>query len=208
MRGLGAGLAWTVAVAALFGLAPAPPGAARAPATTYTFVSIPDWLNGDLGDVRGLPGHDPGDGNSWNAQYAASIALVTSEVAAQHPDAVLVAGDLAGGHWGCDDAGIGVFGPVGSRRSRLAALSRAGDFYYGEWRSRFAEAGIPLSRIHPAVGDHDIGDNPWPPGGFKHRAVPEFRAAFARNLLRTPGGARRFPEHPGPGSQWKDTPCT
>ena len=42
----------------------------------------------------------------------------------------------------------------------------------------FKEAGY--SRLLMAVGDHELGDNPWPPGTAVSRCQPQFRKAFAK----------------------------
>ena len=173
-------------------------------APVYTFVSAPDLFNADLGDVRGLPGWDPGDPNSWNASYAQAIDRAMSEMAAHHPDAVLVAGDLVGGHWARDDANTGIFGPIGTHAERLAAVRAAGNFYYGRWRSFWAAHGIGISRLYPAIGDHEIGDQWWyaPP---KYNRIPTARDTFVDNLLTKANGTRRFPRHPHANSQWDET---
>ena len=105
------------------------------------------------------------------------------------------------GRWGRDDSGAGVFGPVRTERQRLAATRRAAATYYPAWSERLAGHGLVP---YPALGDHEIGDNPWRrPGdpwiGFKRKNVPAFKQLFARELLtagrrgatiRGPPGAR------------------
>lgn len=174
------------------------------PLPVYTFVSAPDLFNGDLGDVRGLPGWEPGDPNSWNASYAQAVDKAMGEMAAYHPDAVLVAGDLVQGHWGRDVASTGIFGPVATHVQRIAALRRAGNLYYGQWRSFWADHGIGRSTLYPTIGDHEIGDNFWR-SPQKYNLVPTARDSFVDNLLTKANGARRFLNHPDANSQWDDT---
>ena len=174
------------------------------PLPVYTFVSAPDLFNGDLGDVRGLPRWEPGDPNSWNASYAQAVHKTMGEIAAHHPDAILVAGDLVQGHWGKDVANTGIFGPVATHAQRIAALRRAGSFYYGRWRSFWAQHGIGTSKLYPTIGDHEIGDNWWR-SPRKYNLVPAARDSFVDNLLRRPNGARRFLSHPDANSQWGNT---
>jgi hypothetical protein len=149
-----------------------------------TLVSIPDFINADVGDVRGIdrPGYlgwDPGDPNSINAYYRDTLNVVLNQVASENPDAVLVAGDEVNGHWGVDYDKTGIFGPVDTYEHKLQALRNAGALYYGQWKNRFAQRGL---RVYPAVGDHEVGDNPWPRGEFKNRAFATFKNTWARHF--------------------------
>lgn len=164
-----------------------------------TFVSAPDLLNGDVADVRPSRrgrGWERGDPNSWNADYEAAVRTVFGSIASHDPDAVLVAGDLVEGHWGIDVDRTGIFGPVDTFKQRRRAVRRAGNTYYGAWKSYFATAGVDPSTVYPAVGDHEVGDNPWPAGSFKHRAVGTFKSVWRRHFTRAAGGGQRFPMRP------------
>jgi len=164
---------------------------------TYRFLSSPDFLNADIGDVREDPSWRPGQPNSTNASYERALDTI---LGAWHDEGVrdlLVAGDLVEGHWGRDDADTGTFGPVGTLPERKAAVARAGALYYGQWRERIEQAGLVP---YPAVGDHELGDNPWPAdspgyGRFKHRAFGTFLSAFG-DALTTEDGRPRFASHP------------
>jgi hypothetical protein len=173
--------------------------------TAYRFVAAPDIFNQDIGDVRGEPGWDEGDPNSWTPQLDAAADTVLDEIAAQQPQSLLVAGDLVEGHWGRDDLGTGIFGPTRTRAERTASLRRAGTFYHGQNRARLLRHGLD---VYAAVGDHDIGDNPWAGGSersrFKRSHIDDFRSLFARAYNTTAVGTRRFPDRPV-GSQWEDT---
>jgi hypothetical protein len=150
-----------------------------------TLVSIPDFLNVDVGDVRGIdrPGNlgwDPGDPNSINSYYRAMLKVVLDQVASENPDAVLVAGDEVNGHWGYADTDhTGIFGPLNTYEQKLQAIRNAGGLYYEQWKERFARRGL---RVYPAVGDHEIGDNPWPSGKFKYRAFDTFKDTWAHHF--------------------------
>jgi hypothetical protein len=149
-----------------------------------TLVSIPDFTNADVGDVSGIDrsgylGWDPGDPNSINAYYRNTLNVVLNQVASENPDAVLVAGDEVNGHWGVDYDGTGIFGPVNTYEQKLQALRNAGALYYQKWKGRFAQRGLT---VHPAVGDHEVGDNPWPSGWFKTRAFATFKSTWARHF--------------------------
>lgn len=160
----------------------------------FRFVSIPDFLNLDIADAGSGPvGSLPDGTNSINRSWRKAVGVVLDQVKAEEPQAVLVAGDLVGGHWGQDESGSGVFGPVGSDAQRRAAIARAGELYYGQWARFFADRDLT---VFPAVGDHDIGDNPWPAGSFEERAVPTYRQVFARHFTLTPSGDPRFAARP------------
>jgi len=185
---------------------PAVPSAPDLPGA-YRFVSAPDFLNQDVADLTadGRTEHvDPRTGavaNSTNREYDAGLRHVMDEMASHGTRDVLVAGDLVEGRWGRDDSRSGVFGPVRTDRQRMRAWRRAAAVYYPAYRQRFADHDL---RILPAVGDHEIGDDPWKAPrdrwiDFKRRHVPEFKSIFADEMLTTPGGRPRFSQHPSKG---------
>ena len=195
---------------ALVPVATAPAGGIAAPAEEradrplYTFVAAPDFLNQDVGDVRKLPTWRPGLPNSWTPELQASIDRFLDEIAARDPGSVLVAGDLVEGHWGRDSEGTGIFGPTRTRQQKIRALRRAADFYYDAYERRFASRGLTL---HAALGDHEIGDNPWAGGRaarrFKQRHVDVAKQEFARHFTQV-HGRPRYRDRPV-GSPWEDT---
>lgn len=172
-------------------------------APVYTFISAPDLFNGDMGDVRQLKTWHRGDPNSWSASHAESIDHIFDEFESYNADSVLVAGDLVEGHWGKDKQNTGVFGPTDTYKNKLRAITRAGDFYYGEWRERFNKRNMAMSDVHVAVGDHEIGDNPWT-SKFKRKTVPTFKNVWSRNFTRRQDGARKYSNYPA-GTQFADT---
>ena len=80
------------------------------------------------------------------------------EMASHGTDDVLVAGDLVEGRWGRDDSRSGVFGRCAPRPSGCAPGGGRPRVYYPAYRQRFADHGL---RTYTAVGDHEIGDDPW-----------------------------------------------
>jgi Calcineurin-like phosphoesterase len=152
---------------------------------SLTLVSIPDFVNVDVGDVSGIQGDgylgwDPGDPNSINSYYRDTLKVILDQVASENPDAVLVAGDEVNGHWGyADTDGTGVFGPLDTYEHKLQAIRNAGALYYQQWKLRFARRGLT---VYPAVGDHEIGDNPWTSGTFKFRAFGTFKSTWAHHF--------------------------
>lgn len=172
---------------------------------SYTFIAAPDFLNQDVGDVSRLPTWRRGDPNSWTPQLQTSIDVFLDEVQGQHPGSVLVAGDLVEGHWLQDIEHTGIFGRMRTSGQKVATIRRAGNFYHSRFLERFTDRGLTL---HAAVGDHDIGDNPWNgPGAqqrFKRRHVGVYKDVFAKYYTRTRGGAHRYGSRPT-GTPWADT---
>jgi len=177
-------------------------------AGAYRFVSAPDFLNQDVADLTagGRRQHvvaATGEvANSTNAAYETALGRVIDEMATHGADDVLVAGDLVEGRWGRDDSRTGVFGPVRTDAQRLRAWRRAADVYYPAWFERFAERGLTT---YPAVGDHEMGDDPWrvrrrnPWIDFKRRHLPQFKQIFAQHALSGSDGRPRFADRPRRG---------
>ncbi len=200
------GLALAAVVAAgtsAWGAQDGHPDATASGPVRYRFVAMPDFLNQDVGDVRTLPGWHRGDPNSWTPQLDRSVDVVLDEVAATDPGSVLVTGDMVEGHWLQDVDRTGIFGPSRTDRQRTAMLRRAGHFYHSTYVERFRERGLEL---HAAVGDHDVGDNPFrgPKWRFKRASIPVYKELFAEAYTHTADGARRYPSRPV-GTPWADT---
>ncbi|MFN8193832.1 MAG: metallophosphoesterase [Nocardioidaceae bacterium] len=201
---LAGGLALTAAACESAGSAPTvtdPLTGPVNPGTDYSFLSAPDFLNADIGDLTSLPSHRPGTPNSTSASIEQGLQIVTSTWQSEDVRDMFVAGDLVEGHWGVDTTRSGVFGPVRTQAQRRAAIVRAGDFYYSQWLQRFAGIGMTT---YPALGDHDIGDNNWGPAfgsypRFKLRNIGVFKHTFASNVLQQPDGTPRFADHPASG---------
>lgn len=178
-----------------------PAEAAEVTDADYTFVSMPDFLNQDVADLAASECAlwEEGDPVGTTPEYERQLDLVLDEVAARGARDVLVAGDLVEGRWGQDAEGTGIFGPVGTHEERVAAVKRAACTYYPAWLERFDRRGLTT---YTAIGDHEIGDNPWgtasghPYRVFKHRAHHVFKNQWAKYL--NDGGAR-FADRPRAG---------
>ncbi|MGV3564701.1 MAG: metallophosphoesterase family protein [Nocardioides sp.] len=171
----------------------------------FTFVSMPDFFNADVADLRGLPTWDGGM-NSWNQWWQLATDTCLTAVAAHRPDAVLVAGDQVEGRWNIDSDGRQIFGQVsqGTDEVSLAmcrsAITRAGQVYYPHYKKVFADRDLPL---YPAIGDHEILDDRsgpldrrWSSSGT-HKGRPDNRyylvdhakSVWADHFTRTSSGA-------------------
>ncbi len=120
----------------------------RAP-ETWTFVSMPDFLNVDT--TYPQPG--------WED----ALDYVLKAVKAENPDFVLIAGDLLMGRWWSEEK-----------------IDKYAKIYYPAWIERMNAHGL---KYYTAIGDHELGDNPWP--ADRAKLVPSFKAAF-RNYMKMP----------------------
>src|SRR5690606_18676782 len=125
------------------------------------------------------------------ASYRTALDRVLDAFRAERPGSVLVAGDLVEGHWGDDKTDARVFGPVDTHRERRRAVRRAAATYYPQWLERFRSRGLS---VLPAVGDHELGDNPW--RADDRRLVPAYEQAWARWFARKPDGSPRWRDRP------------
>ncbi len=121
---------------------------------TWTFVSVPDFLNKDT--YYPHPGFEEG------------LAFFLNAVKAENPDFVLVAGDLVNGRW-----------PSKLEPTKDGIEAEAAIFYPA-WKARMEAHGL---KYYVAVGDHEIGDNPWPKE--KAKLVPVFEQQF-RQYMQMP----------------------
>lgn len=136
-----------ITVVALTALVWPTAAAGQAEDDSWTFVSIPDFLNADLG------------GPSSHPAYERAAGEILDEVASHEPEFVLVAGDTVMGMWHENVDGTGEFGPVDTRQQQEGAIRQAGDTYYPAWKDRFADRGLS---VHVALGDHEVGeDTTW-----------------------------------------------
>ena len=101
-----------------------------------------------------------------------ALDYVLKAVKAEDPDFVLVAGDLVMGRWTYGDKGV----------------KHWADIYYPAWVKRMADHGLTF---YAAIGDHELGDDPWPRGSEKLNAIGEFKKAFRDHLKMPLNG----PEH-------------
>jgi hypothetical protein len=161
----------------------------------WTFVSFPDFLNADIGDLSALTDQV----NSTNPAHEAAIAKVLDAMAAEHPDFVMVAGDLVNGHWYSDTGGV--FGPVGTLEEKAAAVTTAANVYYPQWKKRFEDRGL---KVYATLGDHDVGDNDWPAGQDRARLVSTYKQQWAKQFTRDGNGTPLFAIRPM-GTPYEDT---
>ena len=98
-----------------------------------------------------------------------ALGYILQAVKAENPDVLLVAGDLVMGRWWSE-----------------ADIETYADRYYSAWGKRMQAHGL---KFYAAIGDHELGDNPWPPA--KAKLVPLLKQKFRENL----GMPLNGPEH-------------
>lgn len=99
-----------------------------------------------------------------------TLDYVLKTIKAENPEFVLVAGDLVMGRW-----------PDKDSIKKYAAI------YYPAWIKRMQDHNL---KFYTAIGDHEIGDNPW--HGEKAALVPYFKRRFQQYLKMPLNGPLRM----------------
>lgn len=175
----------------------------------WRFVSMPDFLNTDVADVRSAPYFEPVENNLWKGEgitwtgpanatheeFESTIDYMLDQVASEQPEFVLAAGDIVNGEWNRYSQGKGreIFGPTDTYREQRIAMRRAADIFYSRWKERFTSRGLT---VYPAVGGHELGDNHWPEGTIKARLIPYWRELFSMHFTRNNAGTFKFDNRP------------
>ncbi|MDP6112132.1 MAG: metallophosphoesterase [Planctomycetota bacterium] len=131
--------------------------------TPWRFISMPDFLNVDTDYPQ----------KGWED----SLGYILESVKAEQPDFLVVAGDLVMGHWHNGD----------KKRPGIPGIEHFASRYYPAWKARMEAHGL---KWYAALGDHEIGDNPW-----KYRGVLESVTAYKDAFRRHLGMPLNGPEH-------------
>lgn len=102
----------------------------------------------------------------WHG-YDSAIAYFLNHVKKEKPDFILVAGDLVNGHWWD--------GPK--------CIEHMGSIYYSGWIRRMEKYGL---KYYTAIGDHELGDDPWPQEKIK--LIPHFENVYKKYLKMPENG--------------------
>ncbi len=129
-----------------------------APAKPWVFVSMPDFLNVDCAYPQ----------RGWEE----SLSYILQAIKSEDPDFLMVAGDLVMGHWD----GLG--------ENDQDTIFKYAAKYYGAWKARMANHGL---QYYTAIGDHEVGDNPWR-DEKKLTAVRNYKEAFSKHLQMPDNG--------------------
>ena len=127
----------------------------------FIVVSIPDFLNVDC--------------NYPQQGWEDALSYILKSIKKENPDFVIVAGDLVMGHW--DDQGW----------NDADTIAKYSNIYYSAWINRMVDHGL---KFYTAVGDHDLGDNPWYTPK-KIEALKYYRKAFA-DYLKMPSNGPEY----------------
>lgn len=100
-----------------------------------------------------------------------ALGFILDSIRAEDPGFVMVAGDLVMGHWGPAEADI----------------EACAERYYPPWKQRFSAHDL---KVYAALGDHEIGDNPW--RGKKAKTVPFYKEEFRKHLGMPLNGPRHM----------------
>jgi hypothetical protein len=100
-------------------------------------------------------------------QYDTAVNYFLGRVKDEKPDFVLVDGDLVDGHWW----------------NSPKCIEHMGSVYYSAWVRRMQQHGL---KFYTAVGDHELGDDPWP--ADKRKLIPAFEKAYNETLKMPQNG--------------------
>lgn len=129
---------------------------------SWRFVSMPDFLNVDTDYPQ------PG----WEE----ALGTILESVKSEKPDFLVVAGDLVMGEW--HDT---------KDRPGIPGILHFAERYYPAWKARLEAHGL---RWYAALGDHELGDNPW-----RYPQALEYVAAYKQAFRDHLGMPLNGPDH-------------
>ena len=146
----------------------------------WRFINLADWHGAE---VYVQPDLFPG----MEEQLLAGLKMLNVNYGGE---LILMPGDACRGHWDTPQF-IKSFNPA---LAPAEAILQAGELCYTGMVDAFKEAGYPT--ILMAVGDHEVGDNPWPVGNAVSAHQEEFRQAFAKGFNVNPDGGKFMYDEP------------
>ncbi len=138
----------------------------------WRFLTLADW---HLAEIYVQPDKYP----EGIATVADGLKMLKANYGGE---LVMLPGDSNVGHWDTKQF-IKSFKPG---LTPAESILQAGGLCYTGMVEAFNEAGY--SKLLMAVGDHELGDNPWPPGTAVSKHQAEFREAFANVFNSNPDG--------------------
>ena len=138
----------------------------------WRFITLADW---HLAEIYVQSGRYPG----VVGRNLAGLKMLKDNYGGE---LVMLPGDSNKGHWDTDKF-IKSFNP---KLTPAEAILQAGELCYTGMVNAFNEAGY--TQLLMAVGDHEVGDNPWHPGTAVSKHQAEFREAFANVFNMDPDG--------------------
>jgi len=140
----------------------------------WRFILLSDW---HAAEIYVQPDLFPG----FAEELLAGLKMLNENYGGE---LILMPGDACRGHWDTPQF-IKSFNP---KLTPAEAILQAGDLCYTGMVDAFKKAGYPT--ILMAVGDHELGDNPWPVGNAVSAHQAEFRQAFAKGFNVNPDGGK------------------
>ena len=141
----------------------------------WRFINLADW---HAAEIYVQPNIFPGMAD----ENFAALKMLKDNYGGE---LILMPGDACRGHWDTPQF-ITSFNP---ELTPADAILQAGELCYTGMVDAFKEAGYPALLM--AVGDHEVGDNPWPAKTAVSRHQAEFRKAFA-DVFNTDPATGRF----------------
>ncbi len=145
---------------------------------SWRFIALADWHSAEKYTQSAK------NPDWFAAAVEQDVANVTMLRETFGGDLILLPGDSNGGHWDTPKF-IKKFEPGLSPEQ---SILKAGHLCYSGMVRSFRKGGYPMLLM--AVGDHELGDNPWPAGSAVARCQPQFRAAFAKEFNTASDGGR------------------
>lgn len=179
---------------------------AEPPTDTWRWINLADWHAGEKHtsvweqDFSGKRAKKGWNSKGYDSRVAYQDAMrdtdidIISRIRKDYGgELIVIPGDTNSGHW-YDTTFRAALRSVYPGLSDEEVVRQASHLCYGGLRNAFAEGGYPLMIV--AVGDHEIGDNPWMPGNAVTPLVPEFRAGFADVFNEAPVVDPKDPANP------------
>lgn len=94
-------------------------------------------------------------------KYDTAVNYFLTQVKNENPRFILVTGDLVNGHWW----------------DSPKCVEHMGTIYFSGWIRRMNQHGL---KFYTAIGDHELGDDPWPPEKIK--LISHFEDVYRKNL--------------------------
>ncbi len=142
---------------------------------SWRFISLADWHSAEKHIMRD---RDKG----LDAKIAEDIATIKRIKRGFGGELILLPGDSNGGHWDTPKF-IKKFKPGLTVEQ---SILQAGKLCYQGMIDVFMQGGYDT--LIMAVGDHELGDNPWPAGSDVSRCQGQFRDVFAKAFNYTANG--------------------
>ncbi|MEW6997785.1 LamG domain-containing protein [Colwelliaceae bacterium BS250] len=166
---------------------------------TWRFISVADWHLAE----KYIMGERHKEFEGAVDENIATLKWMKSNYGG---DLMILPGDSNGGHWDTPK----FIKKFNSKLTAEQAILQAGKLCYDGMIDTFQRGGY--SNLLMAVGDHEVGDNPWPVGSDVSRYQPQFRESFAKAFNYSSDGTQfKYSEkigsaEPRPlGTKYEDT---